>query len=59
MIYNKKDVVILACSRFDKSLFYQLISLIKDKVIILIVLPTIALMTNQIYLPIIIFYYKF
>lgn len=59
MIYNKKDIVISADTRFDNSLLYQLISLIRDKVIVLVVSPTIALMTDQVYLPVIIFYYKF
>lgn len=59
MIYNKKDIIILAGIRFNKSLPYQLILLIKDGAIVLIVLPNIALMTDQVCLSIIIFYCKF
>ena len=46
IIYNKKDIVISTYTDSSKSLSYQLISPIKDGVIVLIVLPTIALMTN-------------
>lgn len=46
MIHNKKDVVISAGTRTDKSLLYQLIRFIKDGAMVLVVLPTIALMTD-------------
>ncbi len=57
-IYKKKDVVISAITGSGKSLLYQLISLIKEKAIVLVVLPTIALMTNQVCLSVITFYCK-
>lgn len=59
MIYKKKDIVFSAGTESSKSLPYQLIPLIRDRVIVLVVLPIIALMTDQVCLPIIIFYYKF
>lgn len=46
-IYNKKNVVISASKGSDKSLPYQLISLIKDGAMVLVVLPTIILITDQ------------
>ncbi len=45
-IYKKKDVVISASTRAGKSLPYQLISLIKERAIVLVVLSTIILMTD-------------
>lgn len=56
IIYRKKDIIFLTGTRFGKSLLYQLISLIKKRAIVFKVLLTIVLMTNQVYLPIIIFY---
>lgn len=53
-IYKKKDVIISASTRFSKNLLYQLIFLIKEGAIVLVVLPTIALITKHICLPIII-----
>ncbi len=58
MVYKKNDIVISASTRSDKSPSYQLILLIKKEAIVLVVLPTIAFLTNQVYLPIITFYYK-
>lgn len=58
MIYKKKDIIILAGTRSGKRLLYQLILLIKQRAIILVILSTIALITNQVYLPIITFYCK-
>ena len=49
LIHNKKDIVISAGIRSDKSLLYQCISFIKYGAIVLIVLPTITLMTVQVY----------
>ncbi len=57
-VYKKKDVVISAGTRSGKSLPYQLIPFIKEEAIVLVVLPTIALMTDQVCLPVIIFYCK-
>ncbi len=57
-VYKKKDVVISAGTGSGKSLPYQLIPLIKEEAIVLVVLPTIVLMTNQVYLSIITFYCK-
>lgn len=48
IMYNKKDIVILTSTRFDKIPLYQLIFFIKDRVILLMVLPTIAFMSDQI-----------
>ncbi len=45
-VYKKKDVVISASTRSGKSPLYQLIRLIKEKTIILVVLPIIVLMTD-------------
>ncbi len=45
-VYKKKDVVLSAGTGSGKSLPYQLISLIKEKAIVLVVLPTITLMTD-------------
>ncbi len=58
MVYKRKDVVISAGTRSGKSLPYQLIPLIKEEAIVLVVLPTIALMTDQVYSPVINFYCK-
>lgn len=46
MIYNKKDVDISVGTGSSKSLSYQLISFIEDEAIVLVVLQTIALMTD-------------
>lgn len=59
MVHNKKDIINLAGIGFDKSLFYQLISLIRDGAIVFMVLPIITLITDQVCLPIIISYCKF
>lgn len=58
IIYKKKDVIILTGIGCGKSLPYQLISLIKESVIVFEIFPTIAFMTDQVYLPIITFYCK-
>lgn len=55
MVHRKKDVVISAGTGSGKSLPYQLIPLIRERVIVLVVSPTIALMTDQVCLPIITF----
>ncbi len=57
-VYKKKDVVISAVTGSDKSLPYQLIPLIKEGAIVLVVLPTIVCMTDQVCLPVITFYCK-
>ena len=49
MIHNKKDIVISTGIGSGKSLFYQLIFFIKDGAIVLIVLPTIALIIDQVH----------
>lgn len=46
IVYKKKNVVILAGIRSSKSLPYQLILLIREKVIVFMVLPTILLITD-------------
>ena len=58
MVYKKKDIVISASTRFGKNLPYQLIPLIKEGAIVFVVLPTIILMTDQVYLLVITFYCK-
>lgn len=55
MIYKKKDVIILAGIGSGKNLSYQLIPFIKKKVIVFLILPTIALIADQVYLSIITF----
>lgn len=55
MIHKKKKVVILAGIRSGKSLPYQLISFIREKAIVFVILLTIMLMTDQVYFPIITF----
>lgn len=57
-IYKMKDIIISAGIRSGKSLPYQLIPLIKEETIILVVLPIITLIIDQLYLSVIIFYYK-
>ncbi len=57
-VYKKKDVIISAGTGSGKSLPYQLIPLIKEGAIVLVVLPTIALMTDQVCLLVITFYCK-
>ncbi len=57
-VYKKKDVVISAGIGSGKSLPYQLIPLIKEGAIVLVVSPTIALMTDQVCLLVITFYCK-
>ena len=47
IIYEKKNVVVSAGTGSGKSLLYQLLSLIKKDVIVLVILPTIALMADQ------------
>lgn len=49
IIYNKKDIVISAGITFDKTLFHQLIFLIKDGDIVFVIVPAIVFMTNLIY----------
>lgn len=58
IVYKKKDAVISAGTRCNKSLSYQLIHLIREKAIIFVVLPNIALVINQVCLFIITFYCK-
>ncbi len=58
IIYKKKDIIISVGIRSGKSLPYQLIPFIKEETRILVVLLTIALMTNQVCLPVITFYCK-
>ena len=47
IIYKKKDVVVAADTGSGKSLPYQLLLFIKKNVIVLVILPTIALMIDQ------------
>lgn len=47
-IYEKKDIVVSAGTGSGKSLPYTLISLIKPSAIVLVLSPTIALMTDQV-----------
>ena len=47
-VYEKKDVVVSAGTGSGKSLPYQLIFLIKKENIVLVVSPTIALMSDQV-----------
>ena len=42
-VYRKKNIGILASTRFGKSLLYQLIFLKSEKAIVLMVLPIITL----------------
>lgn len=58
IIYKNKDVIISAGIGSGKNLPYPLILFIKGKAIILVISLTIALMTNQVCLPVIIFYCK-
>ena len=48
IVNAQKDVVVLAGTGSGKSLLYQLIPLIKTNAIVLVVLPTIALMCDQV-----------
>lgn len=57
-IYKKKEVFISADIRSDKNLSYKSISFIKKRAIVLVILPTIVLMTNQVCLSSITFYFK-
>lgn len=54
-VHKKKDVVISAGTESGKSLPYQLIALIREGAIVLVVLPIIVLMADQVCLPIITF----
>ncbi len=54
-VYKKKYIVISIGTGSGKSLPYQLILLIKEEAIVLVVLPTIALMTDQVCLSVITF----
>ena len=47
-VYTLKDVVVSAGTGSGKSLPYQLIPLIKENAIVLVILPTIALMNDQV-----------
>lgn len=47
-VYEKKDVVVSAGTGSGKNLPYQLIFLIKKEAIVLVVSPTIALMSDQV-----------
>lgn len=58
MVYKKKNIVISTGIGSVKNLPYQLISLIKEGTIVLMVLPTVAVMTDQVCLPVITFYCK-
>lgn len=55
MVHEKKAIIILAGTKSGKSLPYQLIPFIRKGAIVLVVLLTIALMTDQVCLPIITF----
>lgn len=54
-VHRNKDVVISAGTGSGESLPYQLIPLIREGAIVFVVLPTIALMADQVCLPIITF----
>ena len=47
-VYTFKDVVVSAGTGSGKSLPYQLIPLIKENAIVLVILPMIALMNDQV-----------
>lgn len=47
-IHDKRDIVVSAGTRSGKSLHYQLITLIKNSAIMLVLLPTNALMFDQV-----------
>ena len=47
-IYGKRDIVVSAGTGSGKSLLYTLIPLIKPRAIVLVLLPTIALMNDQV-----------
>ena len=48
VVYTRKDVVVSAGTGSGKSLPYQLIPFIKEDAIVLVILPTIALMYDQV-----------
>ena len=47
-VYTQKDVVVLAGTGSGRSLPYQFIPFIKENAIVLVILPTIALMNDQV-----------
>ncbi len=57
-VYKKKDVVMSTGRGSGKSLPYHLIPLIKEEAIVLMVLPIVTFMTDQICLSVITFYCK-